>query len=180
MKFDRVRDIDLDAVDTLILVDTRRKSRIGKFAALCDRPEIKIHIYDHHPPSDEDIQGDRECIGEAGSNTTLMVEILQERNIEISRDEATVLALGIYEDTGSLIFSSTMEADFLAMAYLRSKGARLSIIPDLITRELTAEQVYHLNDLIRSARKIRINGVEVVIATTSSDYYLGDFGRARA
>jgi tRNA nucleotidyltransferase (CCA-adding enzyme) len=61
------------------------------------------------------------------------------------------------------------------MAYLRSKGAKLSIISDLITRELTADQVFLLNDLIRSARKIRVSEMDVVIATASSDYYVGDF-----
>jgi len=33
----KMRDIDYDAVDTLILVDTRQKGRIGEFARIVDR-----------------------------------------------------------------------------------------------------------------------------------------------
>lgn len=172
---DRIRDLDLNQVGTLILVDTRQRSRIGKLAEVADREGVKVIIYDHHPPSEDDINGDLEVIREVGATATIMVEQLRAHGVPISADEATVLALGIYEDTGSLTFSSTREEDFLAMAYLRAKGARLSMIPDLITRELTAEQVFLLNDLIRSARKLRVHGVEVVISSASSEHYVGDF-----
>ncbi len=172
---DRIKDTDLNRVGTLILVDTRQRSRIGKFVEIVDRPGLKIHIYDHHPVSEDDLKGDMEVIREVGATTTLMVQLLRERGMELTPEEATVLALGIYEDTGSLTFSSTREEDFLAMAYLRSRGARLSMIPDMITRELTADQVFLLNDLIQSARRLRVKGVELVIATASSDHYVGDF-----
>lgn len=172
---DRLKDLDLESVSTLILVDTRQRSRIGKLAEIIDRPGLEIIIYDHHPPSEDDISGTYQVIKEVGSTATIMVEELRNKSIPITADEATVLALGIYEDTGCLTFSSTREEDFLAMAYLRSMGARLSLIPDLITRELTADQVFLLNDLIRSAKKVRVHGVEVVIATASSDHYVGDF-----
>jgi tRNA nucleotidyltransferase (CCA-adding enzyme) len=172
---DRIRDIDLSQVSTLVLVDTRQRSRIGRLAEVADRPGVRVIVFDHHPSSEDDLRGDEELIKNVGATTTLMVEVLRDRNIPISSDEATVLALGIYEDTGSLTFSSTREEDFLAMAFLRSRGARLSIIPDLITRELTADQVFLLNDLIQSARKVRVHGIEVVVATSSSDHYVGDF-----
>lgn len=172
---DRIRDIDLEQVSTLILVDTRQRSRIGKLAEILDRPGVRVVIYDHHPPSEDDIAGDLEVIREVGATATIMVEELKSRGVKLTSDEATVLALGIYEDTGSLTFSSTKEEDFLAMAYLRAQGARLSMIPDLITRELTADQVFLLNDLIRSAHKVRVHGVEVVIASASSEHYVGDF-----
>jgi tRNA nucleotidyltransferase (CCA-adding enzyme) len=171
---ERLRDIDLNQVSTLILVDTRQRSRIGKFAEIVDRPGLEIIIYDHHPPSEDDIAGSLAVVKEVGATTTVMVGLLRERGIPLSADEATVLALGIYEDTGSLTFSSTREEDFLAMAHLRAQGARLSIIPDLITRELTADQVFLLNDLIQSARKVRVHGVEVVVATASTERYVGD------
>jgi tRNA nucleotidyltransferase (CCA-adding enzyme) len=45
-----------------------------------------------------------------------MVELLKQREIPISPLEATVFALGIYEETGSLTFVSTTERDVLAVA----------------------------------------------------------------
>jgi tRNA nucleotidyltransferase (CCA-adding enzyme) len=172
---ERLRDIDLNAIGRLILVDTRQRSRIGKFETIVDRDDLDIHIYDHHPPSTDDLQGSVEVVREVGAATTLMTEILQEKGIEITPEEATVMALGIYEDTGFLTFSSTSAEDFHAMGYLRSKGTRLNIISDMIVRELTSEQVFLLNDLITSARKVQIKGVEVVVAKASADHYVGDF-----
>ncbi len=171
----RFKDIDLDAIGRLILVDTRQRSRIGKFATIVDRDDLDIHIYDHHPPSPDDLKGSVEVIREVGAATTLMTEILKEKGIEITPDEATVMALGIYEDTGSLTFSSTSAEDYHAMGYLRTMGTRLNIISDMIVRELTSEQVFLLNDLITSARRIQTKGVEVVIAKASTDRYVGDF-----
>lgn len=172
---ERLRDIDLNAINRLVLVDTRQRSRIGKFETIVDRDDLDIHIYDHHPPSTDDLKGSVEVIREVGAATTLMTEILKKKGIEITPEEATVMALGIYEDTGFLTFSSTSAEDFYAMGYLRSKGARLNIISDMIVRELTSEQVFLLNDLITSARKIQIKGVEVVVAKVSTDHYVGDF-----
>ena len=58
--FARAKQIDLDTVERLILVDTRQKDRIGKFAEIVGREGLEIHIYDHHPPSKSDVKGDIE------------------------------------------------------------------------------------------------------------------------
>ena len=52
--------VPLENIHRLILVDIRQANRIGKFAALCKRQEVEIHIYDHHPSSPDDIKGDIE------------------------------------------------------------------------------------------------------------------------
>jgi tRNA nucleotidyltransferase (CCA-adding enzyme) len=106
LEVERIKNIDLQSVTRLILVDTRQISRIGKFSEIVGKPGVEIHIYDHHPPSPDDIRGSLEVIEEVGSNTTLLLRLLQEREIEISPDEATVMMLGIYEDTGNLTFPS--------------------------------------------------------------------------
>lgn len=46
----RVKSIDLDLIERLIIVDTRRRDRIGVFADILERKGLKVHIYDHHPP----------------------------------------------------------------------------------------------------------------------------------
>ena len=174
LEVERMKNIDLNEVKRLILVDTRQVSRIGKFAEIVGRPEVEIHIYDHHPPSPEDVHGSLEVIAEVGANVTLLLKILKEKEIEISPDEATVMMLGIYEDTGNLTFSSAREEDFKAAAYLIRKGANLNILSNVITKELTAVQVFLLNDLIQSATRYNIHGVDVVIAQASADHYIGD------
>jgi tRNA nucleotidyltransferase (CCA-adding enzyme) len=171
---ERMKNIDLREVKRLILVDTRQTSRIGKFAELVSKSDLEIHIYDHHPPSPDDLHGALEVILEVGATTTLLLNILQERGIEITPDEATVMLLGIYEDTGNLTFPSTKEEDFVAAGYLVRKGGNLNILSNVITKELTAEQIFLLNDLIQSATRYSVHGVDLVIAQASVDRYIGD------
>ena len=101
-----INDIDFTGIKRLILVDTRHPSRIGKLSKLLKRSEIEIHIYDHHPASGNDIKGDLEIHGSTGANVTILTEIIREQEIRISPDEATIMCLGIYEDTGSFTFPS--------------------------------------------------------------------------
>ena len=173
--FLRIKDVDFNKIRKLILVDTRQKKRIGKFKKLLDRNDLEIHIYDHHPPSDDDIKGDFELIRELGAGTSILTAIIREKGIKVSPDEATLMSLGIYEDTGSFTYSSTKAEDHESAAWLLEQGASLNTISDMLTRELTAEQVWLLNDLMASATKNIINGVEVVIAKTKNDRYIGDF-----
>ncbi|MFH1293550.1 MAG: CBS domain-containing protein [Pseudomonadota bacterium] len=173
--FSKMKQIKFDRIKRLILVDTRQKNRIGKFAELVDRDDVEIHIYDHHPDSEDDIAGDMEIIRKTGSTTALLTSLIREKNIAISPDEATVMCLGIHEDTGSFTFSSTTGEDYEAAAWLTEQGANHNIIADMLTRELTTEQVWLLNDLTQSATKRVINGVEVVFAKVIRDEYVGDF-----
>ncbi len=173
--FARIKQIDLDKVRRLILVDTRQKNRIGKFAELLGKKDIEVHIFDHHPASDDDIRGIEEYIKPVGSTTTILTEIIREKGIPLTPDDATIMCLGIHEDTGSFTFSSTTPEDHMAAAWLSGQGAKHHIIADLITRELSAEQVWVLNDLTQSATSQVINGIEVVVARIVREEYLGDF-----
>lgn len=171
----KMKKIDLDQVRMLILVDTRQKSRIGNFAQLVDNGHVEIHIYDHHPESDDDIHGEVEIIRETGSTTTILADILKEKGIRISPDEATIMCVGIHEDTGSFTFPSTKPEDLLATAWLLEQGANLNLVSDMLTKELTAEQVWLLNDLTQSAKTLLVNGIEIVISKVIRDEYIGDF-----
>jgi tRNA nucleotidyltransferase (CCA-adding enzyme) len=173
--FTKIKQIDFDRIRRLILVDTRQRSRIGRFAELMNKADVEIHIYDHHPDSEDDISGQMDIIRQVGSTSTILAGILKERGISISPDEATIMCLGIHEDTGSFTFPSTRPEDFLAAAWLTAQGAKHNLIADMLTRELTAQQVWLLNDLTKSATTRVINGIEVVISKVISEEYIGDF-----
>ena len=173
--FTKLKQVDFDRIKRLILVDTRQKSRIGKFAELADRGDVEIHIYDHHHESAEDIRGDLEVIKNVGATTTILTELIQGKNISLSPDEATILCLGIHEDTGSFTFISTTPDDYRAAAWLSEQGANPNLIADMLTRELTAEQIWLLSDLTKSATTHMIHGVEVVVCKVSREEYVGDF-----
>ena len=166
--------IDRNAVDTLILVDTRQKSRIGSLARIVDNGKVKIHVYDHHPPTDEDVKADFEIVKSVGATVTILISIIRQRCIAITPEEATIMMLGIYEETGSFHFSSTTPADFEAASYLLSKGANINLVSDMLVREMTSDQVFLLNDIIQNAAVYNINGIDVVITEASSEQYVGD------
>jgi len=174
MEILKPKEVDLSAVTRVILVDIRNSSRIGVFREVVARPEVEVHVYDHHPDEEADIRGAHEVILKVGSTTTILVGILQERGIPISPDEATVMMLGIYEDTGSLIFPSTTVEDYRAAAHLLSCGANLGAVADILAKDLSAEQVSLLYDLIQGSRVYTVHGVEVVIAEARREEYVGD------
>jgi len=170
-----VSDIDFSKVKQLILVDTRQRGRIGKLIDLLENADIDIHIYDHHPPTSNDIKGNLEVHGKTGANVTILTEIIKDKKVRISPDEATIMCLGLYEDTGSFTFSSTTERDFLAAAFLLSKGANLNVVSDLIARELSPEQVVLLNDMIQAVTRYYISGIEIVVTSVTMEKYMPDF-----
>jgi tRNA nucleotidyltransferase (CCA-adding enzyme) len=171
---EKMTKIDYDAVDTLILVDTRQKTRIGEFAKIAENGKVKVHIYDHHPASNDDVKGDIEVVRTIGATVSILVGMIRERNIAITPEEATIIMLGIYEETGSFRFSSTTTADFEAASYLLSKGASVNLVSDMLVRELTPEQVFLLNDIIKNADVYNINGIDIVITEASTEEYVGD------
>lgn len=170
----RPKQLDLNLVKRLILVDTRLAERIGSLAQVLDRAGVEVHIYDHHPSSPNDLSGQVEVVRRTGATTTLLVEILEERGVQVSALEATIFALGIYEDTGLLTYSSTTKEDIQAAALVRAWGADLRAISTFIDRNLSAQQVFLLNELIQHAESYVVNGVEVVISCISIEKYEGD------
>lgn len=173
--FKRLRDVDISQVKRLILVDTRQVSRIGKFEEIIGSPGLEIHVYDHHPESEDDVSGHFTVIEPAGATVTILTRLIRERRIQVTAEEATIMAMGIFEDTGSFTFNSTTPEDFEAAAFLRRCGADLNVVANMVAQELTAEQVTLLNELLLSARTYNVHGIEICVSTVSVDKYVGDF-----
>jgi tRNA nucleotidyltransferase (CCA-adding enzyme) len=174
-EFKRVRQIPLEEVSRLIIVDTRLAGRLGNFATCLENPDIKLHIYDHHPDTPEDLHGEVEVVKTVGSTTTIFIQLFRERNIAVTPEEATLFALGIYEDTGSFTFATTTQADLEAAAWLLGQGANLDIASQFITHELTAQQVSLLHRLIKSTTKYVIRGIDIVVAKMALPDYVDEF-----
>ncbi|MFH1114403.1 MAG: CBS domain-containing protein [Pseudomonadota bacterium] len=174
LSIERAKDIDLDEVTRLIMVDTRQKSRIGRFADLVDSKDVEIHVYDHHPDSEDDVKGRVEVIKQVGATVTILIQEIRERGIELNAEEATVLALGIYEDTGSFAFSSTTPQDFEAAGWLLARGANLNIIANMMTSDLSTDQIELLHRLIEGSEVVNLGGVDVLVTTASFEHYVGD------
>ena len=176
--FKRLRDIDIEKVTRLILVDTRQSSRIGKFVDILNKPGLEVHVYDHHPDAEDDVRANLSIVKNFGSTVTLFTQLFLERGIEVTAEEATIMSLGVFEDTGSFTFNNTTPEDFEAAAFLLRSGADLNVVSDMVTQELTAEQINLLNELILSAKNYNFQGIEVCVTTVSDRQVRGRFCRA--
>jgi tRNA nucleotidyltransferase (CCA-adding enzyme) len=174
LNFYSYRDIDPEAVQTLVICDTRQKSRLAHIHPLLQRNDIDLHIYDHHPDSEEDLQASLEVVQPWGSTVAVLSSILQEKGLCPSPDQATLMGLGLYEDTGCFTFTSTTEHDLSAALWLKQKGMDIGFLSDFLNRELSSEQVAILNNLLDSATRHNINGIEITIAQVGTEHYVRD------
>jgi tRNA nucleotidyltransferase (CCA-adding enzyme) len=170
----RAKDIDTESISRLIIVDCQQASRLGCFETLPGRPGLEVHIYDHHPVTETSIQPTGGLIKICGSSSSLLAGILREKGEQLTAEEATLLMLGIYEDTGRLLFLTTTAEDYQAAAWLLGQGARLNIVSGAVSQELSSQQVELLNELLKNLKTISIDGINVSVAHASCDSYIAD------
>jgi len=151
----------------LLLADTRH------FPEGLPKERVKgVIVYDHHPSGNvERFEGKVDKVGAA---TTLVVEELMERGLDISPEEATVIILGIYEDTGNFTFEGTTERDLKAASWLISKGADLRKVRKYLLETFTKEQIEVVRRILSSIEKVYLGDKEVAIATAVLDRYEPD------
>jgi tRNA nucleotidyltransferase (CCA-adding enzyme) len=131
-----------------------------------------VQIIDHHPLSRELPAGWSYRGEEVGATVTLLLEEIIEKGIGMTRFEATLLTLGIYEDTGSLIYPTTTSRDLRCAAWLAEQGANLSVVSDFLHHPLTEPQLALYNELLDSAEAVDFSGHTVVIATAAAEGYV--------
>jgi tRNA nucleotidyltransferase (CCA-adding enzyme) len=142
------RSVDPAQIRALHVVDTQQRDRLGKAAEWFDLAHLQaIFVYDHHLESDSDIPATQVQIEPVGASTTIIVEQLQRANITLTTAEATVMALGIHVDTGSLTFELSTARDALALGWLMQQGASLATINEYIEPGLSPQ----LQQLLQAA-----------------------------
>ncbi|MDH4101572.1 MAG: CBS domain-containing protein, partial [Nitrospirota bacterium] len=171
---EKIKDVDLNRVDRVILVDVNTPGRLGVFDEVVMRTDVEVHIYDHHPVLKETLKAAVAEIKPFGSTATVLTLILKEKKIDIGPDEATIILCGIYEDTGSLSFPSTTVQDFEAAGYLLAKGANLSEAAGFLKKELTAKEVALLDEFLHAETTYNFGGAEVIVAEGYLEDYRGD------
>ncbi len=168
--YERV-DFDLNEISTLALVDTSDERRIGKFIDIIDKVD-HIIIYDHHTNYEFSREPTRKVTDQLGATCTLLVEDIISNQLELTPLEATVIALGIYEDTGNLTYSSTTSRDIKALAFLLDCGADLNVISDYVFTAFTANQRNLFEELLTNMELSTINEYIIGIATAEREQYL--------
>lgn len=169
------RECRLDDVSRLIIVDTRQRSRIGIASELVGRG-VEVHAYDHHPRMKGDIIADLDVYEEVGSTVSILADIIKRKKIRLSYLEATLMLIGIYEETGSLTYRATTKLDVDMVSFLLSQGASLAVVSSYINRELGENELSLLTRLINSTERVVIRGVHVSFIELDGDSYVGELG----
>lgn len=129
----------------------------------------QVAVIDHHPP-DPDVPDRWEThLESVGATTTLLVESLQEAGPALDLASATLLLLGIYEDTGSLSYPGTTPRDVRASAWLLEHGASLGVADDFLNQPLSSGQRMLFERLMESAETLPYHGLPVLIACGSAE-----------
>ncbi|MDW7728863.1 MAG: CBS domain-containing protein [Bacillota bacterium] len=163
------RDIG-DDIEKVIVIDTNRRERLGKWSYLLDKAKTVI-VYDHHP-GDEDLGADKSVIEEVGATTTLMLEEIRQSKIELTDFEATLFTIGIYEDTGCLTYDISTVRDAHAVAYLWEHDINTRLIQEYLKSPLSEIQKELFEKMIRESELHEINNRRVLISATELDEYV--------
>ncbi len=161
-----------EPLELAVLVDTREPARLGPFRYAVSRPEVQVHIFDHHPPTPEAIAGDLEAIERVGASVTVLLRRLREQGLPVEPLEATLYLLGLYEETGSLTFPETTPEDVRLVAWLLEQGGNLALLPHFVQHSLTAEQRCLMTDLLHGARTTSVHGFQVLSAAARTEEYI--------
>lgn len=159
-------DLPRRTIRRVILVDTQALTTIRGM-----RPDTPVNIIDHHTLSRE-LPPHWTFRGEPlGATTTLLVEEMARQEIPVTPIEATLLLIGIYEDTGNLSYTTTTARDARAAAWLLDRGASLTIAGEFLQYPLTPSQQALYERLLESATTHRIGGHIIVVASGRAGTY---------
>ena len=178
IRFDELRQKQIDPreVSRVILCDIRQSDRIGVVAEwLADRPEIELVIYDHHPDGDGDLTAGEGIVDpEVGSTSTLLVEELARRGVELTPREASLMLMGIYEDTGSLSYATTGPRDLAAAAGLLEQGGDLGAVRRYVLRRLDPRRLDVLHRMTDELKIYRLRGHRVGVVALELGSYIDE------
>lgn len=165
--------IELDAIRRLVVVETVHANRLAELEPVALDPEVEKVVFDHHAAElPEWVRPENAVVSSDGALTTTLVGILAEREVAVTPLEATVFALGIHEDTGSLTYASATQRDAEALAWCLRHGARQEVLASFLRTPLSEEERAMMNSLLEAAETHHETGVEILVAAVSWPRYV--------
>ena len=165
--------LELDAIRRLVVVETVNAARLGELEPVALDPGVEKVVFDHHAAELPGwVRRENAVISADGALTTTLVGILAERDVAVTPLEATVFALGIHEDTGSLTYASTTRRDADALAWCLRQGARQEALASFLRLPLSDDERLLMNALLEAAESHGDAGVDVLVVAVSWPRYV--------
>ncbi|EWM29703.1 polynucleotide adenylyltransferase region [Nannochloropsis gaditana] len=168
--------IDPSHVHKLGVVDASTKDRLGAGQGLLASAR-EVHVFDHHAMKVPDIEATALNLEDVGSVTTMVVERLREADVNITDAEATLLAIGIHADTGSMTYDCTTVRDVEALAWVMRHGARQPVIAEFCHQRLTQHQQHFLSESFVRLNTTLYEGVNIGTVVVDCQEYVGGLAR---
>lgn len=173
-----LKEIEKENIEKIFVIDVEDLERLGRLYELIIQKRIPVEIYDHHPEQKNYPEWAEVYKKNYGSVSAYITEILIEKGAKISPTEASLILLGIYEDTGNFHFQETTEADFKAAAWLLSKGASINFVHKFLMQELTPEHLEIIEQFYSTKEEIKIKDFYVTFAYANLPYFVEDIAFA--
>lgn len=165
LPFWKVEELPRKPVGHVVLVDTQHVQTVRGMGK-----KTLVQVIDHHPHDGGDKPNWQVIVDLVGATTTILVERLMTEAAALTPIEATLLALGVYEDTGSLSYGTTTPRDARAAAWLLEQGASLDMVREFLQHSLEDEQRHLYEQLLEKAETHIIGSETVVIACAQADH----------
>jgi tRNA nucleotidyltransferase (CCA-adding enzyme) len=168
----KLRQARAATIKNAVVVDTRSPSRLGEVYDLIQRDDCPVTVIDHHMEEDDDDLEAHELIERpVGATCTIVAELFRERGIKPTAEEATLLLMGIYEDTGGLSYRETTPEDLRVSAWLMENGAALAWVRRWVLKALQPEQLELLNSMVEATEEVVVAGTPVALSMIEVDRY---------
>ncbi len=159
LKYSSLDDLPCENAESVLLVDTQTMATLKPIT-----PNTCVRVIDHHPLK-KSIKADWQIeIGNTGACTTLLLREIRQKNLPLSMIQATLLLLGIYEDTGSLTYTTTTPEDVYAAAWLLENKADLNLVAKYLETPLSSSQKNLFDRLLKTTETVVIEGKTLLIA----------------
>ncbi|MFN4308432.1 CBS domain-containing protein [Sulfurihydrogenibium azorense] len=132
--------------------------------------DIPIEIFDHHPKKDLKNKNIKIYIYKTGSLSTIIVEKIKKQKVKLDTEDATILALGIYEDTGGFKFLGTTSRDLKAYNYLLNIGIDLVKLKYIVSDTFDLEDSEVLREIIKNVETLPVENKKVLISNLIRKY----------
>jgi tRNA nucleotidyltransferase (CCA-adding enzyme) len=146
----------------IVVVDTKKRVQISEFAPWLEKSSEAL-VFDHHPPTSDDYTN---CTVEHfpyGANATGLYFKLAGEGLTLTPQEATIVLLGIYADTGNLTYPGTTAEDALAVSDLLRLKADLSVVNHYLRPYFDPAQLMVFREMLTGAREFDMEGYKVVL-----------------
>jgi tRNA nucleotidyltransferase (CCA-adding enzyme) len=167
------KQVERSEISQLIMVDTSNPQRLGEYRLLAQQSGVEVHIYDHHPPTAESVQGEVTCIERLGAAVTVLLKRIPPETA-FSVPEATLYLIAIYEETGNFTYSSTTAEDLQQAARLLAQGAKLSLLRRVLQQPLSQALQQLRQQLLERAQRLKLQGVQVLLLSGEVPEYVDE------